>query len=104
MNLKEFSSPDTEWGKFVIANRSVNKRVHNAYDNNVRRAYDIVSGPTADGTGTLTPIIAGVNSGAISLEDIDYTQIAPSKSKAWGSQISFHTLKSLSCITEVSML
>ena len=104
INLKYFNSPNMEWGMFVLANRCENEEVHNAYDNNIMRTYDIVSGPTADGTGTLAPMIAGVSDGTILLENIDYTQIAPSTNKVWGSQISFHTLKSLSCITEISML
>ena len=104
MRAKMFLSPDKEWGKFVVVNRCENKKVQTAYDNNIQKAYDIVSGPTADGAGTLTPILEQVNKGILSLEDIDYSCIAPSKNSAWGSQTSFHTLKSLSCITEISVL
>lgn len=104
MCLKSFDIPDAEWGKFIVANRCVNKSIHRTYDNNVDKRYDIVSGPTADGNGTLTPIIAKANAGNSSLEDVDYTSFAPSKSGNWGNQISFHTRKSLSCITEISVL
>lgn len=104
MRIKTFLSPDKEWGEFIIVNRCENKSFYITYDNNIQRAYDIVSGPTADGAGTLTPILEQVNKGILSLEDIDYSCIAPSKNSSWGNQISFHTLKSLSCITEISML
>lgn len=102
--LKSFYSPDAEWGKFIIANRCENKNVHHTYNNNIDKRYDVVSGPTADGNGSLTPIIAEVNEGKKSLEEIDYLSFAPSRSNNWGNQISFHTTKSLSCITDISVL
>ena len=103
-NSKNFDIPDAAWGKFIIANRCVNKDIHCAYDNNVDMRYDIVSGPTADGNGILTPIIVSANQGTCSLESIDYSLFAPSHIGHWGNQISFHTRKSLSCITEICVL
>lgn len=104
LHTKTFSLPNREWGEFVIANRCENKNVQVAYDNNVQKIDDIVSGPTADGAGTLTPILEQVNRGTLLPEDVDFTCFAPSKSSTWGNQISFHTLKSLSCIAEISVL
>ncbi|MGM9549986.1 MAG: DUF3990 domain-containing protein [Faecousia sp.] len=98
-NCKCFDSPDEEWGKFVISNRCKNKEIHNTSENNIDKRYDIVSGPTADGKGTLAPVIKAVDSGDCTLDDIDFASFAPPSSKNWGNQISFHTNESLSCIT-----
>lgn len=104
LNVKKFQLHDAEWGRFIIANRCNNPSVHTAYDNNTKCQYDIVSGPTADGKGTLTPIVAAVNKGGLRLEDVDCTKFAPSEHGIWGEQTSFHTEKSLACIKKITML
>ena len=98
LTQKTFESADTSWAQFVLANRCENKSVHERYDNNLDARYDIVSGPTADGKGTFTPVIDQVSRGECTIENADYSAFAPSKGKRWGKQISFHTNQSLSCI------
>lgn len=104
MNCKEFKRADSTWSKFILANRCTNQSVHDSYDNNLSAKYDIVSGPTADGKGTFTPIVEAINSGDLSIEDANYDGFAPAKHKKWGKQISFHTDQSLSCIRLKSVL
>lgn len=98
LNVKRFDAVDLLWGQFILANRCENEIVHKQYDHNIDSRYDIVSGPTADGKGTLTPIVEQVNNAEISIEKADYISFAPAQHKNWGKQISFHTVQSLSCI------
>lgn len=104
LTRKVFTSADTFWAQFILANRCENQAIHKCYDNNLDGQYDVVSGPTADGRGTLTPIVSQVTSGECSIESIDYSAFTPSKSKHWGSQMSFHTGKSLTCLLLRSVL
>lgn len=98
LHFRHFTAPDLPWAQFVVANRCENSLIHATYDHNLDHKYDIVSGPTADGRGTIAPLIEQVNNGAISLDDLDYRAIAPAKNSTWGTQISFHTQAALGCI------
>ena len=96
LTQKNFIIADALWAQFVLSNRCERQDVHEQYDNNLDSRYDVVSGPTADGRGTLTPIIHQLDTGECSIEDVNYTAFAPAKH--WGKQISFHTNKALACI------
>jgi hypothetical protein len=57
LNLKEFTSADREWMRFVVLNRESKAQQHE---------YDVVIGPTAnDNTRaaiqTVTPLVRGTN-------------------------------------------
>lgn len=98
LNTRSFDEADEEWAHFVIANRCENLQIHQEYENNVNQTYDIVSGPTADGKGTITPIVEQINSGTMTMEEVNYSDIAPASSNDWGEQVCFHTQEALSCI------
>lgn len=98
LKFKKFQSADDAWARFILANRCSLESVHKEYDNNVSQSYDIVSGPTADGTGLLTSTVAEIDSGKVSIEDADYNTFIPRNTTNWGNQISFHTKEAISCI------
>lgn len=99
LKTMSFPEPSVEWCKFVIANRLSNDQIRLNLHHNFDAKYDIVSGVTADGaSGVLENLVVDVQSGIISIENIDFTLIAPACSSDWGDQISFHTPKSFTCI------
>lgn len=99
LNEKSFIEANDTWARFILANRCTNSDVHATFDNNIDHRYDIVRGPTSDGTNAaLTPIIKAIDLGELKIEDVDYAAFAPSKHGSWNDQFSFHTVKSLSCI------
>ena len=95
LNQKTFDKPDSSWGRFILANRCESHLVHECFDHNIDAKYDIVFGPTADGKGTLTPIVEKINTDASFIEQADYNSFVPALHKTWGRQISFHTMRSL---------
>lgn len=104
LTRKVFTDSDTTWAQFILANRCEHPSIPDKYDNNLSAQYDVVSGPTADGKGTFTPVIDAINNGELLIEDADYTAFAPARHKRWGQQTSFHSLKSLACIRLKSVL
>lgn len=96
LRRKLFVEANEEWARFILANRCSNTSIHSSFDNNINGKYDIVCGPTADGTnGSLTPIVKAIDLGKLRIEDADYSSFAPSTHGAWDDQFSFHTAKSL---------
>lgn len=105
MNQKLFVTANAEWAQFILANRCSDADISERYDNNLHGKYDVVFGPTADGSkGELTSTIDRIDKGELRIEEVNYPLFAPSNNGLWGIQISFHTARSLSCIQLQDML
>jgi len=101
-SIMEFDGHDIEWCKFVLNNRlkdnflHKNKFLHHNKDNK----YDIVFGEIAD--GKITDIAYRIRNNELDICDVDYSQILTDNEEPYGNQVSFHTTKSLSCITSLN--
>lgn len=105
LRSKSFEEANTEWAQFVLANRCSNPIIHASYDNNVDKRYDIVTGPTADGAnGAITLLVDALDCNRVKLNLLNYESFSPSSNSSWGTQCSFHTSKSLSCIRLINVL
>lgn len=81
LNVKKFTSPNIEWLKFIAKCR--NGEIHD---------YDIVEGPMAD--DTIYNFVESYFAGEIT--EAAFLELARFKKPT--HQISFHTLKALSCL------
>lgn len=97
VRLRKFVISGISWLEFVIVNRCSNEFViSNQYANhNKDFKYDIVLGPTAD--GGIAAIAADFEKRRIKIEADLLRNILPS----YGTQISFHTVRSLACIKPI---
>ena len=84
LNILKFDEATEEWLKFVYKNRQSNAMVHQ---------YDIVIGPVAN--DNLYQVLIGYENGIYTIEET----IKRLKTYLLCNQISFHTIKSLECIT-----
>lgn len=99
LNTKIFAGPTNKWAQFIAANRTkAPEQVWKCYDNNRDQRYDIVKGPTADGTINFQEMLKAVNTGKMAISDVKSIMCLPPVNKNWGTQISFHTSKSLNCL------
>lgn len=101
LNIKVFKNADVEWGRFILNNRSGVEIVsENGFINhNLDNRYDIVIGQIAD--GNVSTLAYKMRMRQISAEDISYREFLPERGALYGRQVSFHTQRSLSCITSI---
>lgn len=102
MKTKFFKPRQIEWFNFVINNRMELEFLEsrNITNHNKDNKYDIVYGEIAD--GEIAKIANRIKRNIIDIENIDYSSILPDTKEFYGSQYSFHTRKSLSCINGIS--
>ena len=98
IRLKEFKDANNRWARFVAANRvETSSDIWGEYDNNRDFRYDIVSGPTADGS-IMDEVLSRIENGELKISDVKRTMFAPPDDPAWGTQISFHTSKAIALL------
>lgn len=102
LKVKEFDSPNIDWCEFVTNNRFDTSflKQNNIKNHNKDNKFDVVCGEIAD--GSISSIVLDVKLGKMDLEQIDYSQYFPQNGRSFGQQVSFHTKKSLTCITNIS--
>lgn len=99
LNWKSFFFPNQEWANFVIANRCMNDEIRRNVSHNHDGRFDLVIGPVADGKKkSITVVADDVSKGKRELKSVSENEIYPAAGDGWGSQWSFHTPKSLSCL------
>ena len=99
LRLKHFEKPTNKWAQFIAANRvRSDDSVWADYDNNRLQQYDIVDGPTADGTVLLNEVLTKIASGDMQINQVKSKMCMLSQSANWGTQVSFHSSNALSCI------
>jgi hypothetical protein len=90
LNVRQFTSPDSEWARFVINNR--NRKFHDikSPDCNTDNKYDIVIGPVAndDIAALIDVFLAGLISDDALAKELIFRDLS--------AQVSFHTEKSIS--------
>lgn len=102
LKIKSYPRHGKEWGYFVLNNRLSNAilKAYNILEHNQDSRYDICCGEIAD--GSIVNIAYKVNQGEIRPQDVDYHAFLKENGKVYPLQYSFHTLKSISCITVLS--
>ncbi len=102
LKTKFFKPREKEWFNFVVNNRleldflERNKISSHNKDNK----YDIVYGEIAD--GRIADIVNSIRNGIYNIQNIDYSLILPESGTSYSNQYSFHSEKSLSCISGLS--
>lgn len=98
---KSFDGYNNEWKRFVLHNRLGVKYIeqYNLKGHNIDCKYDIVCGETAD--GDISSLILNIKRGNVEINNQIYELIDIKRPKIWGTQVSFHTSKSLTCINMV---
>lgn len=91
-----------DWGNFVLYNRLFPKILekYNITEHNQDKRYDMVYGELAD--GNIINLAYMVNYCDVSPYNNDYTKILKTNGGVYGHQYSFHTEKSLSCISNIT--
>ena len=102
LRVKSFGNRETEWFRFVIYNRlSIDfLNLHNISNHNKDNKFDVVIGEIAD--GKIATIANDIKNGICSIDDVDFDSILQDSKKFYGTQYSFHTEQSLSCIKGLS--
>lgn len=98
LRIKTFDTHNTEWMKFVLANR-MNRELIKKYhitEHNMNQKYDIVKGEIAD--GHITQIAAQIRNKELEYSSISVKELLVDKGNSYGYQISFHTPEALDCI------
>lgn len=102
INAKFFRPREKDWFYFVINNRLdlfyLDK--NNIYNHNKDNKYDMVYGEIAD--GKIADIANAIKNRELYFKDLNFSDILPKYGTFYGSQYSFHTKKSLSCIKNIS--
>lgn len=100
MNCRKFEYENIEWAKFIIANRVTSAIAYELRLNNRNEEwnYDIVIGGIAD--GNIAGIASDLRFGKIKPKDyiLKLTDFLKDNGSSYGTQITFRTKKSLSCI------
>lgn len=100
LNYRKFDSEDTEWAKFIMANRVTDEIAEKLglQDSNRKFKYDVIIGGTAD--GNVANIASALRYGKKDLTDfqLELADFLKEDGKSYGTQIVFCTEKSLSCI------
>jgi len=73
---------------------------YNITEHNQDARYDVCWGEIAD--GNIVNIAYQINSGVLSLEEVNFNSFLKSNGKVFPLQYSFHTPKSVSCINVLS--
>lgn len=102
LSIMDFEGHTIEWCKFVLNNRLQNEFLfkNNILEHNKDNRYDIVLGEIAD--GKIADIAYNIRNCKLNINDVDYSKILTDDKKSYGNQISFHTIKSLSCIESIT--
>ena len=102
LSVKKFIKREKEWFDFVINNRLEIDYLqkNNIINHNKNNKYDVVFGEIAD--GKIADIVNNIKNNAYNMNDIDYKAILPAYGKFYSNQYSFHTVKSLACIKDIS--
>lgn len=98
LSYLEFDLPDKKWCEFVINNRRGIEYINNwgKTFHNLDERYDIINGMTAD--GNITSIMRVNKENRTEITDVLVKDLLPKRHMTWGTQISFHTPKGISCI------
>ena len=100
LNYRKFDSEDTEWAKFIMANRVTNEIAEKLglQESNRDFRYDVIIGGAAD--GNVANIASTLRYGKQNLADfqLKLADFFKEDGKSYGTQIAFCTEKSLSCI------
>lgn len=100
MNYRKFENEDTEWAKFIMANRVTDEiaKEMGLFDSNRDFRYDIVVGGTAD--GNVASIASALRFGNKKPNEyqLALSDFLKEEGTSYGTQITFCTEKSLSCI------
>lgn len=102
LNIKTFATRTEEWKDFILANRLYENRLNDYCEpiRNKNGLYDICVGPIAD--GDVTNVMYKVNSGDKAISSVKLKDfMARSIAKDFPMQYSFHTLRSLGCISDM---
>lgn len=102
INSKFFYPREKDWFYFVINNRLELSYLdkNNIYNHNKDNKYDMVYGEIAD--GKIADIANAIKNRELDYKDLNFSDILPKYGTFYGSQYSFHTKKSLSCIQNIS--
>ena len=102
MKTRFFKRREQDWFTFVINNRLELSylKEHNICNHNKDNKYDIVFGEIAD--GKIANIANDIKTHVINYTDLNFMDFLPENKSYYGSQYSFHTRKSLSCIKNIS--
>ena len=102
LTIMHFKGHDIEWCKFVLNNRLENNFLfkNNILEHNKDNKYDIVLGEIAD--GKIADIAYNIRNNKLNINNVDYSKILTDDKRSYGNQISFHTIKSLSCIDSIT--
>ncbi len=109
-SVKTFDGTNNEWKYFVAANRLGVKKVKKLseifaqYDNNLDLKYDIVKDETAD--SEIGMIINRIKFSSLSNEDIVslIESVDIGRVSVWANQISFHTKRSIDCLSQFEII
>ena len=100
LHYKKFEKEDTEWAKFILANR-VSPEIADKLglqENNYDLKYDIIVGGTAD--GSVAGIASDLRYGKLSPEEyeLSLSDFLKGDNSSYGTQIVFCTRNALACI------
>lgn len=109
-SIKTFDRTNNEWKYFVVANRLGTKKtkklseIFSQHDNNFDFKYDIVIDETAD--SEIGMIVNRIKFASLSNEDINLliNSVDVGQAPIWASQISFHTKKSIECLSQFEII
>lgn len=102
LNCITFPRHSRNWGEFVLNNR-LTPNVLFSYDityHNQDARYDICIGEIAD--GSIVNVAYRVNAGDLLLDNVSYTQFLKGNGNVYPLQYSFHSMKAVSCIKNIS--
>lgn len=101
LNIKEFSTHDSDWMNFILANRMYIDTIekYNITEHNKNQQYDIVKGEIAD--GCITGKAAQIRNNEIEFTSVNIEDLLLNTGDSYGFQISFHTQEALDCIRYV---
>lgn len=99
LNVLRFEDNNQKWCDFVLNNRLDDDFLikNNITFHNRNNQYDVVIGEIAD--GKVAKIAYNIRNGKLSITDIDFNKFYTDDGQSYGTQTSFHTKESLSCIS-----
>ena len=97
LNIKQFTSPNKEWARFVINNRNRQYAEIHSHECNADAKYDIVIGPVAndDIVALMDVFFAGLISDDVLARELTFRDLS--------SQISFHTEKAINYLQKIEV-